>query len=76
MMPTIPMVKISDGRVMSRNGTKIPSLNSTYYFDQLIDHTNPGLGIFKQRYWHTWEWYEPGMVCFLLFYSSLYMTYV
>ncbi|KIM91231.1 hypothetical protein PILCRDRAFT_59170 [Piloderma croceum F 1598] len=60
MMPTIPMVKISDGRVMSRNGTKIPSLNSTYYFDQLIDHTNPGLGIFKQRYWHTWEWYEPG----------------
>jgi hypothetical protein len=46
MMPTIPMVEISDRRVMSHNGTEIPSLNTTYYFD----HTNPGLGTFKQRY--------------------------
>lgn len=32
----------------------------SYYFDQLIDHTNPTLGTFKQRYWHTWEFYKPG----------------
>lgn len=32
----------------------------SYYFDQLIDHTNPSLGTFKQRYWHTWEFYKPG----------------
>jgi hypothetical protein len=32
MMPTIPMVEISGGRVMSHNGTEIPSLNPTYYF--------------------------------------------
>ncbi|EKM56517.1 uncharacterized protein PHACADRAFT_183166 [Phanerochaete carnosa HHB-10118-sp] len=41
-------------------GTVLPPLNTTYYFDQLIDHTNPSLGTFKQRYWHTWEWYEEG----------------
>ena len=73
MMPTVPMIKISDGHLMSRNGTKMPSLNTTYYFDELIDHTKPGLGTFKQRYWHTWEWYEPGMArLFIYFYPSLY----
>ncbi|RXW25473.1 hypothetical protein EST38_g449 [Candolleomyces aberdarensis] len=33
-----------------------------YYFDQLIDHKNPSLGTFKQRYFHTWEYYKPGEV--------------
>ncbi|KIP03851.1 hypothetical protein PHLGIDRAFT_25906 [Phlebiopsis gigantea 11061_1 CR5-6] len=36
----------------------LPPLNMTYYLDQLVDHTSPGLGTFKQRYWHTWEWYK------------------
>lgn len=31
-----------------------------YYFDQLIDHNNPSLGTFTQRYWQSWEWYKPG----------------
>lgn len=26
------------------------AVTKTYYFDQLIDHLNPGLGTFKQRY--------------------------
>ncbi|KAK1756746.1 hypothetical protein QBC47DRAFT_377547 [Echria macrotheca] len=30
-------------------------------FDQLIDHSNPGLGTFKQRYWwNTTHWAGPG----------------
>ena len=45
---------------VDRNGTELPPLNATYYFDQLIDHNNPSLGTFKQRYWHTWEFYGPG----------------
>jgi hypothetical protein len=34
-------------------------------FDQLIDHNNPSRGTFKQRFWHTWEFYEPGTSCFV-----------
>jgi len=30
-------------------------------FDQLIDHKNPSLGTFKQRYWwNTTHWNGPG----------------
>ena len=46
--------------IRSRNGTELPPYSTVYYFDQLIDHTNPSLGTFKQRYWHTYEFYEPG----------------
>jgi len=48
------------GPVYDKNGTEIPPYNTTYYFEQLIDHNNPSLGTFQQRYWHTWEWYESG----------------
>ncbi|KAI0959110.1 hypothetical protein AcW1_004037 [Taiwanofungus camphoratus] len=48
------------GPVTSRNGTKLPPYDTTYYFNQLIDHNDPSLGTFQQRYWHTWEFYEPG----------------
>jgi hypothetical protein len=60
-MPVIPKVKGPDGPVTNLDGTILPPLNTVYHFDQLIDHTNPGLGTFKQRYWHTWEWYKSGM---------------
>ncbi|KIK54084.1 hypothetical protein GYMLUDRAFT_232374 [Collybiopsis luxurians FD-317 M1] len=50
----------AESLVVSRNGTQLPPYNTTYYFDQLIDHTNPSLGTFKQRFWHTYEWYETG----------------
>ncbi|KAI9444475.1 peptidase S28 [Lactarius indigo] len=37
-----------------------PPLNTTYYFNQYIDHNDPTMGTFKQRYWVSWEFYEPG----------------
>lgn len=59
--PAIPRISnIPTGPVTSRNGTVLPPYDTTYYFDQLIDHKNPSLGTFKQRYWHTYEFYEPG----------------
>ena len=54
------VVPPASGVVTSRNGTALPPYNTTYYFDQLIDHANPSLGTFKQRYWHTYEFYEKG----------------
>jgi hypothetical protein len=60
-IPIAPIPKtFSEGPVVSRNGTQLPPYNTTYYFDQLIDHTNPSLGTFKQRFWFTYEWYEDG----------------
>ncbi|KAB5525675.1 peptidase S28 [Coniochaeta sp. 2T2.1] len=36
-------------------------------FDQLIDHSNPGLGTFKQRFWYGSEfWKGPGSPIFLV----------
>ncbi|KDQ20234.1 hypothetical protein BOTBODRAFT_142776 [Botryobasidium botryosum FD-172 SS1] len=43
-----------------KDGVTLPPYNTTYTFEQLIDHTNPGLGTFKQRYFFTHEYYEPG----------------
>ncbi|PPQ68264.1 hypothetical protein CVT26_006180 [Gymnopilus dilepis] len=59
----VPIVEIPDPNapVTSRNGTVLPPYNTTYYFDQLIDHNNPSLGTFQQRFWHTYEFYEQGM---------------
>ncbi len=60
-LPLMPLVEApGDGPVVSRNGTPIPPYNTTYYFEQLVDHNNPSAGTFQQRYWHTWEYYEPG----------------
>lgn len=59
--PAVPRISnVAEGPVTSRNGTVLPPYNTTYYFDQLIDHDNPSLGTFKQRYWHTYEFYELG----------------
>jgi len=36
-------------------------------FDQLIDHANPSLGTFKQRYWYGIEfWKGPGSPIFVV----------
>lgn len=65
--PGIPKVPLPEGPVVSRNGTELPPYNTTYFFDQLIDHKNPSLGTFKQRFWFTYEFYEPGdMIPFLM----------
>lgn len=63
--PFIPKVAFekSSVPVTSRNGTVLPPYDTTYEFDQLIDHNNPSLGTFKQRFWHTYEFYEPGAPC-------------
>jgi hypothetical protein len=58
--PVAPIPDAAERPVVSRNGTQLPPYNTTYSFDQLIDHTNPSLGTFKQRFWHTYEWYETG----------------
>ncbi|KDQ19648.1 hypothetical protein BOTBODRAFT_444845 [Botryobasidium botryosum FD-172 SS1] len=43
-----------------KDGVEFPSYETVYTFDQLIDHTNPSLGTFKQRYYFTYEYYEQG----------------
>lgn len=58
--PTAPSLVAPEGPVTSRNGTVLPPYDTTYYFNQLIDHNDPSLGTFVQRYWHTWEFYESG----------------
>lgn len=58
--PRVPVVAPPSGALTDVNGATLPPLNTTYTFDQLIDHTNPALGTFKQRFWTTWEFYEPG----------------
>ncbi|KDR84025.1 hypothetical protein GALMADRAFT_54306 [Galerina marginata CBS 339.88] len=60
--PSIPLVSLPDPGipVTSRNGTVLPPYTTIYFFDQLVDHNNPSLGTFKQRFWHTWEFYEQG----------------
>ncbi|KAL0571573.1 hypothetical protein V5O48_010392 [Marasmius crinis-equi] len=53
--------KAPPGKVYKRaTGEEIPPYDTVYYFDQLIDHNNASRGTFKQRYWHTAEFYEPG----------------
>jgi len=63
--PNIPVARLGDRirlPVVSMDGTELPPYNTIYYFDQLIDHTNPSLGTFKQRYYHTSEYHKPGEI--------------
>ncbi|KAI9056848.1 peptidase S28 [Trametes sanguinea] len=53
-------VDVSHEVVHQTTGAKLPPINTTYYFDQLIDHENPSLGTFKQRYWFNYQYYQPG----------------
>ncbi|KAJ7591580.1 peptidase S28 [Mycena floridula] len=60
-LATVPLLEnLAISPVVSRNGTVLPPYNTTYYFDQLVDHTDPQSGTFRQRYWHTYQFYEPG----------------
>lgn len=68
--PGIPKIPVPERSVTSTNGTALPSLTTVYYFDQLIDHNNPNLGTFQQRYWMNWEFYECGMFHSFPFYSK------
>lgn len=46
--------------VTSQNGTQLPPYSQVHHFPQPIDHNNLSLGTFHQRYWFTYEFYEPG----------------
>jgi len=61
--PGIPFIRVEglQAPIVSRNGTMLPPYNKTYLFDQLIDHNDPSRGTFKQRFWHTYEFYESGV---------------
>ena len=57
----LPVVEFDDtGPVISKNGSQLPPYSQVYYFLQPIDHNNVDLGTFHQRYWFTYEFYEPG----------------
>jgi hypothetical protein len=56
--PGIPIVDMSD--VPKLIAGPVPPYDKIYYFDQLIDHNDPSKGKFRQRYWHTAEFYQPG----------------
>ncbi|KAJ3558317.1 hypothetical protein NM688_g1004 [Phlebia brevispora] len=58
--PSVPVVTAPNTILTDVKGAALPPLNTTYIFDQLIDHNNPSLGTFQQRYWTTWEFYESG----------------
>ena len=59
--PGIPQISVPERSVTSPNGTALPLITTVYYFDQLIDHDDPSLGTFQQRYWMDWEFYEAGI---------------
>ncbi|KAG2071058.1 peptidase S28 [Suillus decipiens] len=59
-MPILPNFSVPKRSITSPNGMVHPNITTVYYFDQLIDHNNPDLGTFQQRYWMSWEYYEPG----------------
>ncbi|KAH9071191.1 serine carboxypeptidase S28-domain-containing protein [Lactarius deliciosus] len=63
--PLVPVVPAPDSLAsnafrLSNSDEEHPPLNTIYYFDQYIDHNDPTLGTFRQRYWVSWEFYEPG----------------
>ncbi|KAI0644791.1 peptidase S28 [Trametes meyenii] len=60
--PPVPHLELDSQNfpISSRNGTQLPPYDYSYSFQQLIDHSNPSLGTFRQRYWHTYEFYESG----------------
>ncbi|KAJ8495770.1 hypothetical protein ONZ51_g1545 [Trametes cubensis] len=54
-------VKVDSYEVQHKaTGEPLPPLDTVYYFDQLIDHDDPSLGTFQQRYWVSWDYYQPG----------------
>lgn len=58
--PGLPIIHVPDEAHQRLAVQALPPYNTTYYFNQLIDHNNPSKGTFQQRYWHTAEYYKPG----------------
>jgi hypothetical protein len=52
---------------LQRRGHPNPQALGNDTFEQLIDHSDPSLGTFEQRYWYNAEyWSGPGSPVFLL----------
>ncbi|KAH9947174.1 peptidase S28 [Amylocystis lapponica] len=60
LMPLPPKGIAPNIPVTGPDGTMLEPLDTIYTFDQLIDHNNPSLGTFSQRYWLSYENYKPG----------------
>ncbi|KDQ17874.1 hypothetical protein BOTBODRAFT_104521 [Botryobasidium botryosum FD-172 SS1] len=58
-VPASPLVAAPEGLPL-KDGTTLPPYDKIYIFNQLIDHSNPSLGTFPQRYYFTYEYYEKG----------------
>lgn len=63
--PSLPKIPVPERTLTSPNGTVLPPITTVYYFNQLIDHNDPSLGTFQQRYWMDWEFYETGAFLYL-----------
>jgi Serine carboxypeptidase S28 len=62
IQPKLPIISIleHDTYVQGATGATLPSINTTYYFNQLIDHEDPSKGTFQQRFWISQEFYKNG----------------
>ncbi|EIW78768.1 hypothetical protein CONPUDRAFT_155499 [Coniophora puteana RWD-64-598 SS2] len=58
--PLVPQAPIPYQETYGPNGVTV-NISTVYYFDQLIDHSNPSLGTFQQRYWTSNEFYQTGV---------------
>ncbi|KAH9886026.1 peptidase S28 [Cubamyces lactineus] len=57
----VPKVHVQSYEVTNKTtGDTLPPLDTVYHFDQLIDHDDPSLGTFQQRYWVAPQYYQPG----------------
>ncbi|KAK7032840.1 serine carboxypeptidase S28-domain-containing protein [Favolaschia claudopus] len=69
-----PPFTFSDGQAASLAPAASPI---AYFFDQLLDHSNPSLGTFRQRFWFYDGYYqEGGPVVLFNAYASLYTGYL
>lgn len=74
--PPLPLPKVVAPKddftpVHVLTGETLPPLNTTYFFDQLIDHNDTSKGTFQQRFWMTWEFYEEGEFVYLVWSTDL-----
>ncbi|KAG6846633.1 hypothetical protein H0H93_012724, partial [Arthromyces matolae] len=63
LRPSVPKAPLHDPSspvIRPNDGKELAPYDTVNYFDQLIDHNNASLGTFKQRFWHTYEAYQPG----------------
>jgi hypothetical protein len=63
LMPPLPLTE-DEKHPRTINGERgimlMPALNTTYYFQQRVDHNDASKGTFTQRYWVDAEWYHTG----------------